>query len=224
MSFNSFLSTFGKLRRSVDASTSAVELYSPSAPFDTPSYENVNVFEYSESDYQSLPESVPDVSKTWSVFGRMDYVTNRKVKSWSDIMEDLDVIMDEYHGSVLYREIFTILYYLMGTHLRPVPSPGGGLRKFKIEMEARVNIVHGFKLDEAREKQIDWIHDSMKNIRKCRIHYRCSLKDTQRKGMPFKTMYEHPALENTPTPDLKVLLDPHKIFFEDMGDNYRFYK
>ncbi|AJG39124.1 matrix protein [Shayang Fly Virus 2] len=223
MNFNNFLSSFGKLKSSPERNQSAVELYGASAPFESIS-NSLNVFDYTEEDYNPLPESVPDVSKTWSVVGRMEYITNRKVSSWEDVLEDLDVILDEYRGSVLYREVFIIFYYLMGTHLRPVQSPGGGLKKFRIEMEARVNLVHGFKLDNEKEKQINWVHDSMKNIRKCRITYMCSLKDTNRKGMPFKTMYLYPSLEGTPTPDLKTILAPHKIYYEDIGDNYRFYK
>ncbi|APG78754.1 putative matrix protein [Hubei diptera virus 10] len=220
---NKILSTFGKTVAKTSDLEKSSQLFSLDGSV-MPSFSSMsttfNPFIFDASDELPPYQGPLKTVDTWHVMANMLYSTNRTIKAWEDIMEDLDVIIDKYEGSYNYRELFITLYYLMGTHLRPSSSGSNTMHLFKSEIDLRLVINHNFKGLTEKTKDFSWKHESMYSAKKFRVCFNCTISSTKRKGVSLKRVYLVRSIPGLEHPDLSTLLKPHNIDVKEEGDNY----
>lgn len=183
-------------------------------PFDLPEYEAEDGNVHQEEGFML----------NWHLLGSLEVNTNRRIESWDDLLEDLDVMLDEYYGSTYYKDVFIIIYYLFGTHLRPHKNNSGKYKTYKIEADTRIAINHKFPHVSQESRDFSWNYKSRSDIRLCSITFKCSLRPTRRLSTPYKSLYEVCSIPGLCTPDLEPILAPYGIKIQKNEFNYLFYK
>nr|APG78748.1 putative matrix protein [Wuhan House Fly Virus 1] len=211
----------------------ALNIWKPSAPSITTSSlldgvsSNWKAFDIFDSDPESTPDeptAQPKQEIVWEVDAQLTISTSKKISGWEDMIEELDAIIDHYYGPSNQKEIFIIIYYLLGTHLKPGVGVNGEYKKFATELNKRIKFNYTFDGIQREAGDISWTYSQSRARKRLLIDFRCSITPTKRDGIPFKKLYDFQLYSHLPHPSLGSLLNGNDITVLDVGTNYSFAK
>ncbi|AJG39166.1 matrix protein [Wuhan House Fly Virus 1] len=211
----------------------AINIWKPSAPSITTSslldgvssnWKAFDVFDLDPEPTSSESATHPKQEIVWEVDAQLTVSTSKKIAIWEDLIEELDAIIDHYYGPSNQKEIFIIIYYLLGTHLKPGVGVNGEYKKFVIELSKRIKFSYNFEGIQREAGDISWTYSQSRARKRLLIDFRCSITPTKRDGIPLKKLYDFQIYPNLPHPSIGSLLSGNDITVLDVGTNYSFAK